>query len=775
MSNSNENSSNSENIDFKAIIREYLKHWKLFGITIFICGVLGLLYIWLVPPTYEILANVLVKQQESGTGGGNNMQNILMRSFGSGMGSGNVDDEIYVLSSHTNLFNTVKKLGLNRVHYVKENFLKTIDAYDDYPVDVYAPESLLDTLSVSAKFKVSVSKDGKITVKTKVKKFKSKIKADKFPIAVETPYGIFTLTKTDNFIPGEKLRTDIIISGYGLVAEEWARILESYIANKRTNVISLSVEDSNIERGKDFLNTLIELYNKRGLEEKNIEATKTGQFIDERLTIISKELFDIEKEIEQYKVDNKILDVVEDARAAYSKREHYSDIQLQAELRSHIVAIVEDFINNPENKNSLLISTSGVVGDAIAKYNNLLIARRELLRSAKEDNPIIKKLDIQIDLAWQNIKDVLAASKKEKDVSLTDIKILEDEMQGLVAEAPARERTYLNMKRQQSIKSELFMFLLQRREDNLITLAANTPKGQIIDAAYNLNKPISLSKKIILLIWLFLGFAIAAGYLYIKDLFRNKFSTREELEKLTALPLLGEVAVNDTGRNIVVSSGDNTSISELFRLMRSNLQFILSNGEKVMLVTSSISGEGKSFISCNLAASLALTGKRVVVVGLDIRQPKLGEYLNIDGRAGVTNYLASNSVSINDIIHKEPFASGLDVILAGPVPPNPAELLLSDRLEELFKELKKKYDYVIIDSAPVGMVSDTFSIDRISDICIYVCRADYTEKDNIRYAEKLSEDKKLKKLYLVLNATNTKKGYGYGYGYGNKNGKNQMK
>ncbi len=756
------NNKNNDSIDFTSIIKGYIKHWKLFFATIFVCGAIGILYIWIVPPSYKIIANILIKQQSS-DGGNGNMQNILMRSFGGG-GIGNVDDEIYVIKSHTNLSNTIKQLGLNRVHYIKKNLIKKIDAYDDYPVDVYAPESMIDTLSVPAIFKVNVSKDGEITVNTKIAKYKEKKKADKFPVAIETPYGLFTITSTKNYVPGEKLRTEIMVAGYGMVAEEWAKNLESYIPNKRTNVISLSVTDANIQRGKDFLNTLVDLYNLQGLENKNIEATKTGTFIDERLAIISKELYDIETEIEKYKVDNKILDVIEDAKTAYMRREQYADIQLQAEMRSHIVAIVEDFINNPENKNSLLISTSGVVGDAIAKYNNLLIARRELLRSAKADNPIIKKLDIQIDLAWQNIKDVLAASKKEKEVSLNDVRQLEEEMQTKVSEAPAREKEYLNMKRQQAIKSELFMFLLQRREDNLITLAANTPKGQIVDSAYNLNKPVSLSKKIVLLVWLFLGFVIAAGYLYIKDLFKTKFSTREELEKLTALPLLGEVSVNDTGRNIVVSSGDNTSISELFRLIRSNLQFILSAGEKVMLVTSSVSGEGKSFISCNLAASLALTGKRVIVVGLDIRQPKLGEYLNIDGRAGVTNYLASNSVFVTDIIHKEPFAAGLDVILAGPVPPNPAELLLSDRLDELFKELKKKYDYVIIDSAPVGMVSDTFSIDRVSDICIYVCRADYTEKDNISYAEKLSQDKKLKKLYLVLNATNTQKGYGYGYG-----------
>ena len=246
---------------------------------------------------------------------------------------------------------------------------------------------MLDTLSVPAVFNVNVSKDGEITVKTKIAKYKAKNKTRKLPLAIETPYGLFTVTATDNFVPGEKLKTGIVVSGYGIVAENWAKILDSYIPNKRTNIISLSVEDANIQRGKDFLNTLIDLYNRQGLEDKNIEAAKTGAFIDERLAIISKELYDIETEIEEYKVDNKILDVIEDARAAYARREQYADIQLQAEMRSHIVAIVEEFINNPENKNSLLISTSGVVGDSeIAKYNNLLITRRELLRSAKAED-----------------------------------------------------------------------------------------------------------------------------------------------------------------------------------------------------------------------------------------------------------------------------------------------------------------------------------------------------------------------------------------------------
>lgn len=763
------NINSNDSIDFAGLVRNYIKNWKIFLIAIIVCGAIAYIYAKITSPTYQMNANVLVIEEDEKSGKGN-MQSMLARSFGGSIGGGNVDDEIYVLTSYSNICNTVKDMGLYKSHSIDVGLFKTKDLYKDFPIDVYVPESILDTLSIAVSFNVNVSKTGDINVTAKGKKGKSlgEKNAKKFPVVLDTEYGAFTVYETKYYKSGEEIDCNISVSGYGLVAEDFSKKLKSAIPGKRTNMICLSIEDENIERGKDFLNTLVSLYNERGLEQKNLEAEKTAKFIDERLGIISGELYSVEKEIENYKIENKVINVGSDAAAAYQRKEAYAETQLQAELNENIEKLIDDFINNPDNKNSLLISTSGIVGEAINRYNNLLISRRELLRTAKENNPAVKRLDDQIDLAWKNIKDVLAASRKEKNVSLSDIKRLESKMQKKVAEAPSKEREFINIKRQQAIKEELFMFLLQKKEDNAITLAANTPKGQVVDAAYNLNKPVSMPKKLILLIGLVVGFFIAAAYLYLKEFFKTKFATKEELEKMTSLPIVGEVCQNHTNHNIVVKEGDNSSISELFRLIRTNLQFLLSgSGEKVILVTSSVSGEGKSFISSNLAASLALTGKKVLLIGLDIRQPKLGEYLNVKSAKGLTNYLASADVTEDDIIVRSPFTKGLDVILSGPIPPNPAELLLGERLDNLFKKLRDIYDYIIVDSAPVGMVSDTLSLNRIADVTLYVCRANYTQKENISYAESLSKDNKLKKISFVINATNTKTGYGYGYGQKN--------
>ncbi|MEG1998790.1 MAG: polysaccharide biosynthesis tyrosine autokinase, partial [Bacteroidales bacterium] len=731
------NIKDNDSLDLAGLIRNYIKNWKVFLITIAVCGLIAYLYTKIVPPTYQILANVLVVQEDEKSGKGGNMQSMLARSFGGSIGGGNVDDEIYVLTSYSNISNVVKYLGLYKSHSLKTGLFQKKDLYKDFPVDVYAPQSLLDTLSIAVSFKINVSQDGSIYVKVKGKKgvLLGEKSAKKFPLIFNTTYGTFTVYETKYYKPGKELTCNISVSGYGSVAEEFSHKLKSEIPGKRTNVICMGIEDNNINRGTDFLNTLIQLYNERGLEQKNLEAERTATFIDERLKIISGELYNVEKEIENYKIENKILDVGADAQVAYNKRESYAETQLQAELNDHIIKLIEDFVNNPDNKGSFLISTSGVVDSAVDSYNALLSSKRELLRTAKRGNPVIKRVDDQIDIAWKNIKDQLEVSKKEKNISLSDIKKLESKMQDKVSKAPSIEREFLGIKRQQAIKEELFMFLLQKREDNAITLAANTPKGQIVDPAYNLSKPISLPKLLILLIGLVVGFFIAAAYLYVKELFRTKFSTKEELEKITTLPITGEVCVNHSDQNIVVKEGDNSSISELFRLIRTNLQFLLSgNSEKVILITSSVSGEGKSFISSNLAASLALTGKRVLLIGSDIRQPKLKEYLNVKSTKGLTNYLASADMIEEDIIVKSPFFKNLDVILSGPVPPNPAELLLSNRLDNLCNKLRDLYDYIIIDSAPVGMVSDTLSLNRISDITLYVCRANYTEKGNIAYA-----------------------------------------
>lgn len=762
------NNINNDSIDLKGTIKSYLKHWKLFGISIFACGVIAFAYIKLVPPTFEILANILIKQENSG--GGSGMQAVLARSFGGNISGGNVDDEIYVVQSHSNMTNTVKKLELNKSYTVKKNLFVSEDRYIDFPVDIYAPESLLDTLSTTLKFYVEVDKKGQIEVEVKDKKGTiAERVADKFPIVIDTDYGIYTVIKTDYFEEGKTLDTRIFVSGYSPVAESLSKEVEVVIPSKRTNVICLSIEDKNIFRGKDFLNTLIDLYNKVGLEQKNLESENTALFIEERIKIVLKELSETELIIQEFKKKDQVLYLGSDAAIAYAKKESYKEKQLENELKENIGSLIVDFINDPENKGSLLITSSKALGadtdNSISSYNNLVIAKRELLISAKEDNPAVIALNRKIDIAWENIKDVLATSQKEKEISFSDIKRLEKEATIDVIEAPAKEKEYADVLRQKAIQEELLTFLLQKREENSITLAANTPKGLIVDEAYNRNIPVSLPKKIVLLMGLMFGFFAVAAYLFLKGLFNTKFESKEELEKITAIPVLGEVCKSEGDSNLVIKDGDNSSVSELFRLIRTNLQFLLGNkNDKVILVTSSISGEGKSFVSSNLAASLALTGKRVLLVGLDIRQPKLAEYLNVAQSKGVTNYLSNASLTPDDIVAKEPFAKNLDVILSGPVPPNPSELLLSDRLELLITTLKDKYDYIVIDSAPVGMVSDTYLITPLTDITLYVCRANYTQKENIKYAENLVIDKKLKRVSLIINGTTTQTGYGYGYG-----------
>ena len=309
---------------------------------------------------------------------------------------------------------------------------------------------------------------------------------------------------------------------------------------------------------------------------------------------------------------------------------------------------------------------------------------------------------------------------------------------------------------------------MQKYEENALTLAITSPKGQIVDRAFNYNKPSSLSTSMLLIIGFIIGLIIPSAYLYIKFLFRTKFSSREELEQITRVPILGEVCVNYSKERVVVKEGDTSSIAELFRLMRTNLQFLLTGKQdKVILLTSSVSGEGKSFVSVNLSISLSLLKKRTIIIGLDIRNPQLAEYMNIKSRWGITNYLASEDVTIDDIIVPSNINPMLDVIVAGPIPPNPAELLLNQRLDNLFAELRERYDYIIIDSAPVGMVSDTFSLTRVSDTTVYVCRANYTQRDHIRYCNTIVGENRLRNVSLVINATTAKQGYGYGY---NQNG-----
>ena len=765
---------NNETVNLIEIAKTIKNNWLIFLISVICCVGLAFTYSKISKDKYVVVSNIMIRADMSSSSG--NMVGSFMQQMGLGnlMGqSVSVDDELHIITSHSLMLETAQKLELNRVHIFKENFFNRWVEFNGYAVDVIDINNVCDTLRTTLNFKVKLDKEGRADIKVNSGFFKeyANVKNVELPYTLNTIYGDFIVTSTPDYIPGEKYNYNVRVSGFDYTAEELGKNVTMYIPDKMSNLITLTIETPYISYGKELLNTICDLYNKRGIDEKNIEATNSERFINERLEIIRKELNEAEIQVEQYKKEHNLSDIETEIKAVLENNIQSHRQLVEAETMSQVIDHIISFISQPENKYEMVpFSASLEVGAAsfIESYNKLVLARLNMLASAKEGSPALALLEKQIDASRENVITSLHTSKASNDIALNELRKQEEKITSRISTAPTQEREFISIYRQKVIKEELYIFLLQKYEENALTLAITSPKGQIVDRAFNYNKPSSLSTAALLIIGFIIGLLIPSLYLYIKYLFRTKFSSREELEQITRIPILGEVCVNYSKERVVVKEGDTSSIAELFRLMRTNLQFLLTGkNDKVILLTSSVSGEGKSFVSVNLSISLSLLKKRTIIIGLDIRNPQLAEYMNIRSRLGMTNYLASEDINIDDIIVPSNINPMLDVIVAGPIPPNPAELLLNQRLDNLFKELRERYDYIIVDSAPVGMVSDTFSLTRIADTTVYVCRANYTQRDHIRYCNSIVAEERLRNVSLVINATTAKQGYGYGY---NQNG-----
>lgn len=768
MESSTQNNSN-ELISLPDLVKTVVKHWYLFVISVICCVALAFAYAKITKDEYTVCANVMIRTDMSSTG---NMAGAFMQQFGLGnlMGQGvSVDDELHVISSHSLLREAALKMGLNKTRIYKENFFNRETQYKDFAIDVIDPTMQCDTLSTTLVFKIKVDEEGKADIKVK-KRFHTlaNIKDTTLPAEVSTIYGNYIVTTTPDYVAGEAYNYTIRVCSFDAAAENVGKNVDIYIPDKLSNLITLSMQTAYIDYGKELLNTLTDLYNKRGIKEKNIEAINTAQFIDERLALIAHELDSAERKVEKYKQDNKLSDLEIEAKIILEQDGEFQATLLETETTAKILEYTLDFISQPENRYSLIPFSSGLdkgASDALTAYNELALKRLNLSNTAKAGSPALKILEEQIDASRQNVISTVKTALESTNIALKDLRDKEAKFYDRIRTMPTQEREFISIFRQKAIKEELYIFLLQKQEENALTLAMASPKGQIVDEAYNFVEPVSLSTTMKLAIGFLIGLILPAIYLYLRAIFQTKFSTKEEVERMTRIPILGELCTHHSNSNIVVHEGDNSSISELFRLLRTNLQFMLTGKkDKVVLLTSSVSGEGKSFVSVNLAIALSLLKKRVLIIGLDIRNPRLSEYLNVTSRFGITNYLASEEVEIDQIIVPSNINPLLDIITAGPVPPNPAELILSNRLDALFDELRNRYDYIIVDSAPVAMVSDTFSLMRIADAVIYVCRANYTQREYIRYCNNLVTDGRLHNVSLVVNATNSSQGYGYGVG-----------
>ena len=761
----------SQFFDVKSLFNDYRRHWWWFVISLFLCGAMAVVYVKTHNAQYAVCANVLVSDDNTGSFTAMSGMSDL---FGS---SANVEDEVYVISSHSVLRDVARNLGIYKTHYVKKGLLGGYLAYPDFPVDVTADSSLLDTLNTTMTFKVNVGKDGKADIKMYADGKKiGQEKNLRLPVSLNTKYGRYTVLPTPDYPKGEKVKTTISISGYDDAAEDLSHSISSDRASRKSNMINLYMRTENTAYGKDVLNEIVDNYNRRGISYKNRQGEKTLEFINDRLAIISGDLSTAEKDIQDYKKDHKITDVGVEASYNMGVRGTADHALVQAETESEIIKMTRDFLRQPGNEFQLVPITSNMpksLGDAINEYNNLVIKRMEVADNARGNNTALRRLDESISSLRRNIDTSLTKALETSQVQVREARSRLNSSLSKLGNVPAQEREFLGLKRQQAVKQELYIFLLQRREETAMMIANAIPKGRIIDEAYSLSQPVSVKMKTVLAIALLIGLIVPCLLLYLRRLFRTKFDDIQELRALTDIPVVGEICKDKNAENLVVTPGSSTPTTELFRMVRSSLQFMTAgDGCHTILVTSTRPGEGKSFISVNLAASFAITGKRVVLLGMDIRNPQLGNYLGLKHNAGITNFLADPSLSIDSIIMSSPRVQGCDVILAGPVPPNPSELLSSAAVDKLFAELRERYDYIIIDSAPSGMVSDTLSLGHVADMTLYVTRADYTLRRDVTFVNNLSTDNRLPRIALVLNGVPMRaKAYGYGYGYGKQSNK----
>ena len=773
MSNSygNDNTQNNNQgdkiVDFGNIFNKYKRYWWLFALSLVACIGLSILYLKYTLPKYLVISTVLVDQDDDAGSAGAS----LLKSLSIGGGGASVDDEVVVMGSQEICNKMIKELKINRIYVQRNSPLNREELYKKSPIEIDAPDEVFDTLSIGMTFKISIKEDGKADIKVKKGLFKTlaTLENQMLPVNVKTPYGIFMVRATEYYKPGKEVVINANVKGNQLRAEDIMKDLTVKVLNKKSNAIYMDIEIANIERGKDMLNTMTTLYNERGQQEKDEQAINTANFINERLTLIYNDLTNSEADIEAYKRTHNVADVAVQTKTSIGRQEMADNRIVQLEAQYRIVNLINDFINDPRNKHSYIPfeADSTAASGSIRAYNELVMKRAELAKSAKEGNDVLKEIDHQINTMRESVRQGVNNTLSALKIQIDKANQLSNESQGEMSQVPTQEREMRELYREQGIQNALYTFLLQKREENALVLAATTPKGKIVDHAYAQSKPVAPNKPVILLLGLLAGLLLPVLFLYLKNLFTTKFSTQDELQEISKSPVLGEICHNRHHDALVVKPGKTSSIVELFRLLRNNVQFLMTKkDDKVVLVTSSISGEGKSFVSTNLASSFALLGKKTALVGMDIRSPQLAKMLNMKDAPGVTSFLSTPDMALTDIVQQVEDIENLNVIVAGPIPPNPSELLLGERTPQLIEQLRNEFDIIIIDSAPIAMVSDTFSLANYGDATLFVTRAKYTKRNFIKYFNDVVARKQFHNAALVLNDSNPRLSAGYGYGYG---------
>ena len=775
--------SKEENIDVKELLFKYLIHWPWFVGAVVACLIAAWVYLYTSTPVYNISATVLIKDDKKGGSAGmlSGLESLGLDGMVSS--SQNIDNEIEVLRSKTIVKEVVEDLGLY-ISYTDEDEFPSRNMYKTSPVQVSLTPQEADLLEEPMIVEMTLQPQGSMDVTVKIDDDEYQKHFEKLPAIFPTDKGTLAFFLTPDSISSSKrileettasektTRNITATINKPLAVAKWCcKNMTIEPTSKTTSVAVISLKNSNVQRGKDFINKLLEMYNINTNSDKNEVAQKTAEFINERISIISKELGSTEKDLESFKRGAGITDLTSDAQIALTGSAEYEKKRVENQTQINLLQDLQKYMQNEGYE--VLPSNIGLqdlnLAAAINRYNDVLVERKRLLRTSTENNPTIINLDTSISAMKENVQVSLDRVLRGLFITKADLDREANRYSRRISEAPGQEREFVSIARQQEIKAGLYLMLLQKREENAITLAATANNAKIIDDAIADDAPVSPKRKMIYLIALVLGVGIPVGVIYLLELTKFKIEGRSDVEKLTSVPIIGDIPLTDEKQGaIAVFENQNNLMSETFRNIRTNLQFMLENDKKVILVTSTVSGEGKSFISANLAISLSLLGKKVVIVGLDIRKPGLNKVFNIPRKeVGITQYLANPEKNLMDLVQLSDVSKNLYILPGGTVPPNPTELLARDGLDKAIETLKKNFDYMILDTAPVGMVTDTLLIGRVADLSVYVCRADYTHKNEYTLINELAENNKLPSLCTVINGLDLKRRkYGYYYGYG---------
>jgi capsular exopolysaccharide synthesis family protein len=767
-----------EDFNLKDTLEKYFIYWPWFVLSIFICMGFAYFYLRYVTPQYIATTNILVKDDKRG-GILSEVSAFSDLGFGGGAKS-NVDNEIEILKSRALVESTVKSLELN-VTISKNGRISTIDVYKDAPIEVhfinkrpsfYSEKFKLEFVKLTSdSFKlIELGEEGE-EISSSLRLKKSYTYGEIIPVSgadlIVTKSALFNIIKT--------VSTDswyINVSPLdGIVQSFFGRVQVNSIS-KTSSVVSITLVDSSTKRAEVFLDTLIKIYNDDAASDKNYISDNTSKFIANRLVLITQELDGVEEDVENFKQSNGLTDIQSEARLFIEGSNEYNNLNLKNEIQLGIVVSMLDFLKKSTPGDLIpanLIEGQGGASELIDSYNTLVLERNRILKSATLTNPMVVRLDQQIHSLKSNVNESLMRLQSNLTIQKRNLKGKEGLLDSKIGKIPVQERKFRVIARQQKVKEELYLYLLQKREETAISLAATAPNARVIDVAKASNTPVSPKKNLIYLVALLIGLLIPICVLYLIDFFDTKVKSRFNITDKFNIPFLGDVP-RSTTPNDIIDSRSRTSTAEALRIVRANLDYMLTqvpDGKaKTIFLSSTIPGEGKTFLSVNLAAIFAHSGKRVLLIGLDIRKPKLNEYLGINDNKGLTDYLSSRNIPVTNFINKVVNFASFDVLLGGNIPPNPTEMLLNAKVDELFLQLKTEYDYILVDTAPVSLVSDTLIVAKHADTFAYVVRANYLDKRLLNIPGTLHKENKLPNMAFILNDTTKAKGYGYsGYGY----------